>query len=68
MQAIEDYVNKYANILAAGCIIIGLFLICGVVGSIVIIYCIKYKHKINEISQYKYEIVEDNIIWLIIKF
>jgi len=34
----------------------------GVVGSVIIIYFINYKNKISVLSQYKYEIAEENII------
>ena len=62
VNAIESYVNSKANLFAAGCFVIGTFLMLGVIGSIIIICCIGHKNKIKAVSQYKYEIMEENII------
>ena len=51
-----------ANTIGGLAIAIGILLLFGVVGSFIVICCLGNKIKINAVTTYKYEILEDNII------
>lgn len=62
MDAINEYVTSKASTIAGLSIAVGLLLSLGVFGSMIVICCLGNKIKIDAITTYKYEILEDNII------
>ena len=62
IDAIKDFVDSNAKLLAAGCFVLAVLLFMGVVGSLIIICCIAPKRKIRAATVYKYDTLETNII------
>jgi hypothetical protein len=62
VTAVENYVTKEAVMMEALAFTLGCLLLLGVVGSLIMICCIKSRARIKSITNYKYEILDENII------
>jgi hypothetical protein len=60
--AIENYINTYAKWIYGLAFAIGTLLMLGVVGSFIMIYCIRAKSSVKTVTEYRYDILEENVI------
>ncbi|TNV78053.1 hypothetical protein FGO68_gene16332 [Halteria grandinella] len=62
VDAINDYVTSYSTSMAGISIAVGILLMLGVVGSMIVVCCLKVEVEDDQDKVYKHEIMESNII------